>query len=128
MKTINNSIQEDYVDFENAKILKKKGFISYESQSFFGEDGFSRDKKDYNMNTCVFVKSYIERPTIQLAVKWIYENYGIWITVTSISQESWQCHMTKKGESLGKTYLDDFYTPQEAYQAAIKHCLTKIIK
>jgi hypothetical protein len=44
-------------------------------------------------------------------------------TITSISQESWQWHITKPGESLGKMYQEDFYTYEEAELA----CLVKLI-
>lgn len=64
---------------------------------------------------------------LALAIEWIRVNFGIWITVTSISQESWQCHMTKKGDSLGKCYLEDFYTPSEATEAALLHTLQNLI-
>jgi hypothetical protein len=73
------------------------------------------------------VTSTLDYPTISEVVMWLYEKHGIWITVTSISQESWQCHMTKKGDSLGKCYLEDFYNPTEAYEAAILYTLNNLI-
>ncbi len=44
--------------------------------------------------------------------------------ITSISQESWQWHITKPGESLGKLYEEDFYT----YEEAELECLKKLIE
>jgi hypothetical protein len=55
--------------------------------------------------------------------EWLRVNHGIWITVTSISQESWQWHITKPGDSLGKLYEEDFYSPQQAYSAAFDYIL-----
>lgn len=75
----------------------------------------------------LFKKHGVLLSTIAEVVMWLYETHGIWITVTSISQESWQCHMTRKGDSLGKCYLEDFYNPTEAYEAAIKYTLENLI-
>jgi hypothetical protein len=60
-------------------------------------------------------------------VKWLLEKHQIWITITSISQESWQWHITKPGDSLGKLYEEDFYTPEEAYSAAFDYVLKELI-
>ena len=92
----------DVVSFETAKLLKEKGY---------------RILPDFN-------SSY---PTIAEVVMWLYDKHEIWITVTSISQESWQCHMTKKGDRLGKLYFEDFNTPTEAYEAAIEYTLKNLI-
>jgi hypothetical protein len=65
----------------------------------------------------------ISTPLFQQAFRWFREKYQLHSTITSISQESWQWHITKPGESLGKMYQEDFYTYEEAELA----CLFKLI-
>ena len=122
------------VSFEIAKLLKEKGF-NEECYSYYVPEvhqkvcyqEYGGEKFDMNKVHTAFGKECFSAPTIAEVVMWLYEKHGIWITVTSISQESWQCHMTKKGDSLGKCYLEDFYNPTEAYEAAITYVLTKLI-
>lgn len=59
-----------------------------------------------------------------LVLRWFREKYNLHSTITSISQESWQWHITKPGESLGKLYEEDFYT----YEEAELECLKKLIE
>ena len=54
------------------------------------------------------------------AFRWFREKYKLHSTITSISQESWQWHITKPGESLGKLYDEDFYTYEEAELARLE--------
>jgi len=63
-------------------------------------------------------------PTFSQAFRWFREKYQLHSTITSISQESWQWHITKPGESLGKLYDEDFYT----YEEAELECLKKLIE
>jgi hypothetical protein len=111
------------VSFELAKLLKEKG-INIPSNRGLGVAIYEDGKIT---STCLYDGTVIHAPTIAEVVMWLYEKHGIWITVTSISQESWQCHMTKKGDSLGKCYLEDFYNPTEAYEAAILYTLNNLI-
>ena len=122
------------VSFPLAKLLKEKGFDIltynyYEEEDYYYKEelitskGALLENEDWPYN--VFSKQ-LNAPTIAEVVMWLYEKHGIWITVTSISQESWQCHMTKKGDSLGNCYLEDFYTPTEAYEAGIEYALNNI--
>lgn len=66
-------------------------------------------------------------PTQSLLQKWIREVHNIHITITSISQESWQYHITKPGDSLGKNYNEDFYNYEEALEEGLYEAL-KLIK
>lgn len=58
---------------------------------------------------------------IGMLLNWFLSN-NIHITITSISQESWQYHITKPGDSLGKLYDEDFYTKQQARHEVILMC------
>jgi hypothetical protein len=81
------------------------------------------DEGDYPKNSHLF-SGWITIPTYSAAFRWFREKYKLHSTITSISQESWQWHITKPGESLGKMYQEDFYTYEETESA----CLDKLIE
>ena len=76
---------------------------------------------DYNNFGCGDI---VSAPTFSQCFRWFREKHKLHSTITSISQESWQWHITKPGESLGKLYDEDFYTYEEAELA----CLNKLIE
>jgi hypothetical protein len=127
LKRNNMEIKPAYVTFEQAKWLKEKGF-DVECKMCV-EEGDERPLP-FNCGNTIHKNSlhpYYSAPEQWQVVEWLRVNHGIWITVTSISQESWQWHITKPGDSLGKLYEEDFYSPQEAYEAAIEYCLRNLI-
>jgi hypothetical protein len=145
------NLERDYVSFEIAKLLKEKGFdvpcnSYYELALTTNEDsvtGFSgpfgwkegelnlqyghiinNDKASDLSNEAWFICA---APELYVVQKWLLVTHKLWITITSCSQESWQCHITGVGEPLGKLYFEDFNSPQEALEAAIQHCLNNVI-
>jgi hypothetical protein len=117
-------IKPAYTTLKQSKVLKEKGFD--EECRMCVEDGDDRPLpfdcgRELHKNS---LHPYYSAPEQWVVVEWLLQNHQIWITVTSISQESWQWHITKPGDSLGKLYEEDFYTPQEAYTAAFDYILT----
>jgi hypothetical protein len=117
-------IVQKYTTLDQSKVLKEKGFD--EECRMCVEDGDDRPLpfdcgRELHKNS---LHPYYSAPEQWVVVEWLLQNHQIWITVTSISQESWQWHITKPGDSLGKLYEEDFYTPQEAYTAAFDYILT----
>lgn len=98
------------------KELNKLGYIHYSATTI-------EELDDLPLNSA-------ERISEQaLVLRWFREKYNLHSTITSISQESWQWHITKPGESLGKLYEEDFYTYEEAEQAGVMlECLKKLIE
>jgi hypothetical protein len=93
------------------KELNKLGYIHYSATTI-------EELDDLPLNSA-------ERISEQaLVLRWFREKYNLHSTITSISQESWQWHITKPGESLGKLYEEDFYT----YEEAELECLKKLIE
>jgi hypothetical protein len=129
-------IQEDYVSFETAKLLKEKGFDSEDCFAFYkknGEIGFLQtfgDIADYDSEACVIA------PTLQTAMKWLREVHNLFIEI-------------RVGEIDGKTWYDfdiipingrkvewNHYTNlplvelnshEEAVELALKYCLENLI-
>ena len=113
---INNNIEEDYVSFEMAKLLKEKEFGLSENcyiqlYSYYDEEGVLQSKPeayisrkynkldthlgadiidDFETHISYFDNSldgiYLA-PTIALAIKWIRENFGIHISTNSPTHE-----------------------------------------
>jgi hypothetical protein len=135
-------IKPTYVNFEQAKWLKEKGF-NVECLCFYCINTTCNyiDKPykysfEINANQENFVNGKLDNfgygetysaPEQWQVVEWLLQNHEIWITVTSISQESWQWHITKPGDVLGKLYEEDFHTPQQAYSAAFDYVLNNLI-
>ena len=111
-------------------MLMKKDFLPYQ-QSFdmkwlgFDEPCFGfYDMLDYNTIVIGFRDNKNSALTFSQAFRWFREKYQLHSTITSISQESWQWHIQKPGQQLGKLYDEDFYT----YEEAELECLVKLIE
>ena len=105
-------IQEDYVSFEVAKLLKEKGFDE-ECQKYYG---------DYKY-PC---------PTLQMAMKWLRKVHEIFIrpNTSFLYPIRYYYEIFCYGDNL-KTQQDvtteNFESPEEACEAAIRYCLENLI-
>jgi len=118
-------MKNEFIPYEQALALKELGFDEpcLEAYDKNGMLYYSITDKlvsavNFNLNTPCLA------PLYQQAFRWFREKYQLHSTITSISQESWQWHITKPGESLGKLYDEDFYNYEEAELA----CLDKLIE
>lgn len=129
-------IQPTYISFEQAKLLKEKGFdkeckqryfiatnIDEESFPFLQEDCALHNWNDYDDSSTV----YYSAPEQYQLIEWLKVNHGIWVTVIpNITGTKWKPVLMK----VGKDDLYDefaFNSPQEAYSAAFDYILTKLI-
>ena len=116
------SIEREFIPYEQALEIKELGF----NQPCFGY--YTGDKKHLqlrpNMGRMNEPSDDVPTaPTFSQAFRFFREKYKLHLTITSISQESWQWHITTPGESLGKLYEEDFYT----YEEAELECLIALI-
>jgi hypothetical protein len=111
-------MNKEFIPYEQALELEKLGFDEPCFGVYATKDGYVR-KSAYD--------EIGNAPLYQQAFRWFREKYQLHSTITSISQESWQWHITKPGESLGKMYQEDFYTYEEAELACLKK-LIEIVK
>ena len=149
-------ITEDYVSFETAKLLKKKGFDekcykvweTHGGSSFLvgapqfveGETVVDRESVDAAAKQYVYEYSLINNvvegylaPTLQMAMKWLREVHNIFIAINMIPDTIqkpyfFKPYVDKKIYNFPLDYSVEFYTTyEEACEAAIKYCLENLI-
>ena len=132
MKTINNNIEEQTVGFDNAKLLKEKGFDVVTKGLFFdGELNSTVEAKNSDFES----SRYFSAPTQQVAIDWIWINFGIHIEIQhdgTFSHFTYKlCKLNKNNIKTEPHYLhpfgEGFHTPEEAKEATINYVLTKLI-
>ena len=123
------NIQEDYVNFETAKLLKEKGFD--ECPLFRYDDcGELWVQGGYNKT----LKWHFPAPTLQMAMKWLREVHNIFIAIEPHMYD----YINEKNSSYvaslwqGDNYYEnitskDYPTYEAACEAAIKYCLENLI-
>jgi len=139
------NIQEDYVSFETAKLLKEKGF-DWECVYFY--DYYEENDKYVVCSTggsCnrEYYPSEYSMPTLQMAMKWLRVIHLIlYVIYHSIENGelrfSWRIykleqdkkHYVEKLPRIGEYYKDSdesFTTYKEAEESLIKYCLENLI-
>ena len=125
-------ITEDYVSFEVAKLLQKKGFDE-PCRSYFINNGAYIDSSysieeltDLNIG---FWKTL--RPTHQMACAWLREVYKIFIEISVSIDLNRDYHYSysilKEFEYIRKGYTDFDWGYKEAVEAALKYSLKNLI-
>lgn len=133
------NIQEDYVSFEIAKLLKEKGFDEPTTKSYYTE-GFENPMIfSHDLLPCIRPDEFL-CPTQQMAMKWLREKHNVHIEIRitnhslseliDIPKYYWVLFDASKVKWMGESTANKpiaFDTPEEAYANAIKYCLEKII-
>jgi hypothetical protein len=132
------NIQPTYVTFEQAKLLKEKGFKELVRVVYKNEDGWWEvNGVPYNHNYFDGVQSAPEQWQI---VEWLRVEKGIYIRATDVQGTDLDykmvirplsSHWNYKSERLFKPdwYIMEFQgnSPQEAYSAAFDYILKELI-
>jgi hypothetical protein len=127
-------ITEDYVSFETAKLLKKKGFMDGAITKFFAS-GYDSNGNILSIRDTE-LKDY-PRPTLQMAMKWLREKRFINPVPYALSL-GWAFEvfdlLNKDITGCTKMYSMDMPSKSECYNsyedaadAAIKYCLENFI-
>lgn len=127
------TITEDYCDFETAKLLKEKGFDG-ECRDYYNTEGhfYSEDFKS-NWNHARGAITIFSAPTLQMAMKWLREVHGLFISIGNDDLDyNWQIFDVKnRTKDLDPTCLTDSYAGYIKYELActlaIKYCLEHLI-
>ena len=131
-------ITEDYVSLETAKLLKEKGFDEATNRYYNAQydqirtvsDTFMWHWNDEEFMKRVLMEGAIAIPTLQMAMKWLRENYNIHIEVRYFPAPNIYryviIHSPITFENIG-SHPQYFNTYEEACEAAIKYCLENLI-
>ena len=130
-------IEEAYVSFEMAKLLKEKGFDvpcncygAYNGVNLTYRLCITGKYTNWNRHTDKFI---ISCPTLQMAMKWLRENYLLHISIDMMNGGRWEYEIDDistpfDGGILPKYYCGKtFSSYEEAVNDAIKYCLENLI-
>ena len=129
-------INEDYVGFETAKLLKEKGFKSDDCHTAYDENGQFFWYGDYSKDR----KGVVDAPTLQMAMKWLRETYKIHFCLEPELYQGriiYDVRIDKQAKNHkflfdGELEVIDYQesnnlTYEQACEAAIKYCLENLI-
>lgn len=126
-------IQEDYVSFETAKLLRQLGFDEY-CTAFYYEDGSFYDQiGNYNQTEWNVKKPHYSAAEHWQVLKWLRIKHNIFIIVDRNPKEPNKFeyfYQIKTGDGFENTpfFSGDFDEWEEATEAAIQYCLKNLIK
>ena len=130
-------IEEEYVSFDTAKLLKEKGFMGIPCTRFYAPDS----KTFFNGYSSNGREEGYAAPTQELAMRWLRNEHKTHIVVNpnptnplfylniyKLYGDEWvpadcDTSMVYSGESIEEK---NFKTYEEAAEAAIKYCLEKL--
>jgi hypothetical protein len=115
-------MEKEFVPYNLALRMKQLGFdepclVYFNNKS---NELLFLNERDISFLQGTSNSTFTKSPTFSQAFRWFREEYKLHSTITSISQESWQWHITKPGESLGKLYEEDFYSYEETELACLE--------
>jgi len=127
-------ITEDYCSFEIAKLLKEKRF-NEKCRAFYNDKTLKITYIDSPINNEKPFNLCLLAPTIQMAMKWLREVHKKVINVEYIDflehGEVWSYSVLDRNTFHEFTEKSESFTEhsyEEACEAAIKYCLTNLIK
>jgi len=134
-----NTITEDYVSFNTAKLLAEKGFNVVTEKSYILDNtGLCAVKVGLLVNSRPDEKHEIAAPTLQMARKWL-RGLNCIIGIDFDKYESAENEKTVVGfgftvqrkehpEEFAYIHNEVYDTNEEAEEAAILYCLNTLIK
>jgi len=129
-------MKEAYVSYEVAKLLKEKGF-DWPTIEYYSSNGGIYRFSEGIADICG-ISSY-QRPTQQMAMRWLREVHKIdisvtpddgswWIKITEL--ESWSCVFNGKvlnSDDIKFAYQGSTSTKEECYEAGLWYVLKNLI-
>jgi len=145
------TIREDYVSFETAKLLKKKGFEGYSILTIYDEEAantYIKELKEkhlpYSSDDPKLKEFYYTQPTLQMAMKWLREVHHIEISITfgfpfingkeqykyfwsivKVCNNHLEYSLNNPNNTTYNEEIADSY--EQACEEAIKYCLENLI-
>jgi hypothetical protein len=123
-------IEPQYVTFEQAKLLKEKGFDELTSYYFLEESNKVTLKTNWNY-TCNsrLIEEATSAPEQYQVVEWLDKTRNTYIHVQKHTRNGLRCYSPFiDNEAVKKdAFFNDFDSQQEAYSAAINYILKELI-
>ena len=125
-------IEEDYVSFETAKLLKEKGFDG--DITTYRDDFIQRGNVIIPLQECLS-KDRIKTSTLQMAMKWLREVHNIHCQIAPSIENGfhtgkYHAYIHKLTDNFPKDplwFVSTEKSYEEACEAAIKYCLENLI-
>jgi hypothetical protein len=118
------TIEEDYVSFEIAKLLKEKGFEGFTLFSYSNRGSTMCGHWENEID-------WLPKCTLQMAMKWLREKHNINIDIASVwNQKRFEYQVFIVTPKNAKhCYIDDklYLCHEEACEAAIQYSLKNLI-
>jgi hypothetical protein len=131
-------IEEEYVSYEAAKLLKEKGFDSkdYERYGLYVNGEFHRLPHDRGLMIDPYVDIVYTAPTLQMAMCWLRQEHNLSVEVYRTACGWIGCVVAIPSGTDLKFLEDDgddlpsgqYTTHAKACEATIKYCLENLIK
>lgn len=127
-------ITEDYCSYEIAKLLEEKGFdipCKYAWHGGIKEPDFYRHSINFNGGDYKDLRTkWYSAPTHQIAMKWLREVHRKYIDIRYNNQNKeyrFIVFTMVKDKPIDFIHSEYHSTYEEAVEAALKYCLTKLI-
>jgi len=129
-------ITEDYVSFETAKLLKKKGFDEDTIGYYYTLSETPEKIKFFDSPISIYYSDgligCIHAPTLQMTMKWLRKTHNLFIGINTVigSDKNWGYEVFIQKQEIpipSKMQWDWFNSYEEACEAAIKYCLENLI-
>lgn len=123
-------VNEDYVSFETAKLLKEKGFNEPTYAYYLPNASFYLSPREID-NKNLYAQGCVSAPTLQMAMKWLREVHKIAINIGwgEVFEENYQWWCIILNQNNGEILRENEYhkTYEEACETAIRYCLMNLI-
>ena len=123
-------IEEDYVSYDVAKLLKEKGFDERTIYHYIiGQPTSLQHNIVYNKYCNSDAENIYVSPTHQMAMKWLREVYNIFIEIIIFRENMVHYRFKILNRDCEKIYIDDGsqFSYEEAVEAALKYSLESLI-
>ena len=131
-------IEQEFVSFETAKLLKEKGFDEYCFYWYTSNGEMYSDPGEYKEFKNSESISHITAPTQDLAMRWLREVHHLHCDIGYDIELGWYHQIVNLKETVSvfdynemRVYHSDhdfeFHNYEEAAEAAIKYCLESLI-
>ena len=117
-------IEESYISFDTAFVLKNAGFNEVCSSQYFGTGSVVyTQQKNSKLSP-----GHVSRPTQAMAARWLLERNGIFIEDYILVNGQFAYRLFRNGRNLVSEQSDMYESLQECIEDALQEALRLIIK